>query len=163
MDTDEAAQKAYLIDKKDGRLVISSDFVFSWELYKKTGNLIFLAYAFLDCQRSNCDFPDYLIEELNKVFINLINADSKVEALTVMGFDSNKKGGTWQGKIARGIANYEAIYRLLLDFEFFSQGKTNWKEKAFKEVARTYKTSPKYVKKIYYACKKRDRKDKVNN
>ncbi|SHE22069.1 hypothetical protein BPUTEOMOX_635 [methanotrophic endosymbiont of Bathymodiolus puteoserpentis (Logatchev)] len=79
-------------------------------------------------------------------------AKTKQDGLAALGFNSNEKGGAWQGKAALSKWEQSQIVSLCDDFILQNIGS---KTEIFKHVAKICNTTYGHVKNLYYADKKR--------
>jgi|GEM_PF-5095329 len=87
------------------------------DVYNETGNFAVLAHAFTYFHESGYQMPVELSNALNKHLNAFVYAENKDDGLAALGFDSNKKGGAWQGTAAFKALNrclmLKSVYELL--------------------------------------------------
>lgn len=137
---------------KNGRALFSVQFHDLIKAYHKTGLFYYVVEAFLYCRNQGAELPEELTAILEDHFRRFSNAKNKEEGLAAFSFDSNPKGGAWQGKIAAAKWQQEEILELLANLEVF--GSKN-KTKNFEAVAHICNTTSNRVKTLYYQSKKK--------
>ncbi len=117
------------------------------ENYHETNFLLFLVEAYLYCRENDYELPEEILSNLDRIFLQLSKAKNKDDGLIALGFDSNRKGGAWQGKAAIDKWNQSQILSLCEDLIGLSGMP---KYKVFSYVSEICDTSKGHVKNLYY-------------
>ncbi|WP_367025169.1 hypothetical protein ABZN20_10160 [Methylococcus sp. ANG] len=154
------------MDDEDGFYVLTasgqkawySTFDLYYRAYRESGLFVLLAGAYVVCRNKGYSPPPYLLDDLHKHFVQLLEADTKAEGLAALSFDNNAKGGPWQGAVAKSELAHQQRIRLAQSMGMFVAGlrKTDPKSDddesnffvAFAKVLPAWaKATPKYLRK----------------
>lgn len=123
-------------------------------LHEKYGLFIFLAYAFVICRNEGYGIPEELLRRIEDHFQRLVEAKTKEDGLSALGFESNKIGGAWQGKAAITIFEQDNIINLVNQ----AIGYKIPKHKAFEFVANVTGRKTNAVKLLHYKGPRRKKR-----
>lgn len=145
--------RRYVTEIKSRDRVHDFNYSAALDLYKKSGLFIFAADAYLICREKRYEIPEELLTIVEKHFDQFVNAESKKQGLSALGFDNNKKGGAWQRKAALAQIKQEEILNMISALEAFG---VKTKKEIFRLVATACGTTVPRVKTLHYAhCKRK--------
>lgn len=114
--------EGYYVLTAGGQKAWYSTFDLYYRAYRESGLFVLLAGAYVVCRDKGYSPPPYLLDDLHKHFVQLLEADTKAEGLAALSFDSNVKGGPWQGVVAKSELAHQQRIRLAQDMEMLITG-----------------------------------------